>query len=59
MLNLYVPTTPNPTSGFHLIVPETEVKESGLRVEEAFRTILSLGIAQGDPTATDAENAHG
>ncbi|MBY0470071.1 DUF502 domain-containing protein [bacterium] len=59
MLNLYVPTTPNPTSGFHLIVPETEVKESGLRVEEAFRTILSLGIAQGDPTATDTENAHG
>lgn len=46
-LNLYVPTTPNPTSGFHLIVPETDVRDSGLSVEEAFKTILSLGIANG------------
>jgi uncharacterized membrane protein len=47
-LNLYVPTTPNPTSGFHLIVPESDVRESGLSVEDAFKTILSLGIAQPD-----------
>jgi uncharacterized membrane protein len=45
-LNVYVPTTPNPTSGFHLIVPENEVRESGMKVEEAFKTLLSLGIAQ-------------
>ena len=45
-MNLYVPTTPNPTSGFHLILPDAELKESGLTVEEAFRTILSLGIVQ-------------
>ena len=45
-LNLYIPTTPNPTSGFHLIVPETDVRESQMKVEEAFKTILSLGIAQ-------------
>jgi len=45
-LNVYVPTTPNPTSGFHLIVAEAEVVPSELSVEEAFRTILSLGIAQ-------------
>jgi uncharacterized membrane protein len=45
-LNIYVPTTPNPTSGFHLLVPEADVKESEMSVEEAFRTILSLGIAQ-------------
>ncbi len=46
LLNVYVPTTPNPTSGFHLIVPEAELKETDLSVEEAFRIILSLGIAQ-------------
>jgi uncharacterized membrane protein len=46
-LNVYVPTTPNPTSGFYLIVAENEVKESELRVEDAFKQILSLGIAQG------------
>jgi uncharacterized membrane protein len=45
-LNVYVPTTPNPTSGFHLIVPEAEVRESGMKVEDAFKTLLSLGIAQ-------------
>lgn len=45
-LNIYVPTTPNPTSGFYLIVPENEVRESHMRVEDAFKSILSLGIAQ-------------
>lgn len=50
-LNVYVPTTPNPTSGFHLIVAENEVRESHMRVEDAFKTLLSLGIAQ----PTDAQ----
>jgi uncharacterized membrane protein len=45
-LNVYIPTTPNPTSGFHLIVNEKEVRDSHLSVEDAFKTILSLGIAQ-------------
>ncbi len=47
-LNVYVPTTPNPTSGFHLIVDEKEVRDSRLSVEDAFKTILSLGIAQNE-----------
>lgn len=45
-LNVFVPTVPNPTSGFHMLVKETEVMESGLKVEEAFKLILSLGISQ-------------
>ncbi len=49
-INVYVPTTPNPTSGFHLIVSESEVRDSHLSVEEAFKTILSLGIASGTDT---------
>lgn len=56
-LNVYVPTTPNPTSGFHLIVPEAEVRESKMPVEDAFKTILSLGIAQPGTTATTATGA--
>jgi len=47
-LNVYVPTTPNPTSGFHLILPESEVRDAPMTVEEAFKTIISLGIAQSD-----------
>lgn len=50
-LNIYVPTTPNPTSGFYLIVHESEVQDSHMKVEEAFKVILSLGIAQGTSTA--------
>lgn len=44
-LSVFVPTVPNPTSGFHLMVKETEVIESGLKVDEAFKLILSLGVA--------------
>ena len=43
-INVFVPTTPNPTSGFYFIVKESDTKPSGLSVEEAFRTILSLGM---------------
>lgn len=51
-LNVYVPTTPNPTSGFHLIIAEADVRDSNLSVEEAFKTILSLGIAQTEEKAS-------
>jgi len=44
-ISVYVPTVPNPTSGFHLMVKESEVIESGLKVDEAFKLILSLGVA--------------
>lgn len=44
-LSIYVPTVPNPTSGFHLMVKETDVIESGLKVDDAFKLILSLGVA--------------
>jgi uncharacterized membrane protein len=45
-LNVFVPTTPNPTGGFYLIVPENQVRDAKMGVEDAFRTILSLGVAQ-------------
>jgi len=51
-LNIFIPTTPNPTSGFYLMVPESEVIDAHLSVEEAFKTILSLGIAQDDKNNT-------
>jgi len=51
-VNVYVPTTPNPTSGFHLIVPDAEIRDTSLSVEEAFKTIISLGIAQSSRGAS-------
>lgn len=43
---VFIPTTPNPTSGFLLIVPANEVKEMNLSVEEAIKMVISLGVVQ-------------
>jgi len=47
-LSIFVPTTPNPTSGFYLVVPVEETIETDLTTEEAFRIIMSAGIAMPD-----------
>lgn len=41
---VFVPTTPNPTTGFLQIVPTDQVIEAGYTVEEAFKLIMSLGV---------------
>jgi uncharacterized membrane protein len=40
----FVPTTPNPTSGFIIIVPKKDVVELDMDVDEAVRLIMSLGV---------------
>lgn len=42
-ISVYVPTTPNPTSGFFLVVPRTEVKELDMSVDEALTYVISMG----------------
>ena len=42
-LSVYVPTTPNPTSGFFLLVPRSEVIELDLSVDEALTYVISMG----------------
>lgn len=44
MISVFVPTTPNPTSGFYLVVPEDEIINLDISVEEAFKLILSGGM---------------
>jgi uncharacterized membrane protein len=41
---VFVPTTPNPTSGFLLILPEKKVKKIDISVETAFKIIISGGV---------------
>jgi uncharacterized membrane protein len=41
---VYVPTMPNPTSGFALYFREEEVHESGMTVEEAVKFVVSGGM---------------
>jgi uncharacterized membrane protein len=43
-LSLYVPTTPNPTSGFFLMVPRGDVVELAMSVDEALKYIISMGV---------------
>jgi len=43
VINIYVPTTPNPTSGFFLMVPKDEVVELEMSVDEGLRMIISMG----------------
>jgi len=43
VINVYVPTTPNPTSGFFLMVPRKDVIELDMSVDEGLKMILSVG----------------
>ncbi len=51
MLTLYVPTTPNPTSGFMLMVPRADVVELHMSVDEALKYIISMGVVAPPPSA--------
>ncbi|MDL1971467.1 MAG: DUF502 domain-containing protein [Candidatus Desulfofervidaceae bacterium] len=44
VVNVFVPTTPNPTSGFYLLVPEEELIPLDMSVEDAFKLFISGGI---------------
>jgi hypothetical protein len=48
MICVYVPTTPNPTSGFFLMVHQSEVKELTLSVDQALTYVLSMGAVAPD-----------
>jgi uncharacterized membrane protein len=43
-VSVYVPTTPNPTSGYFILFPEADVIQMDMSVEEAFTLIISCGI---------------
>jgi uncharacterized membrane protein len=44
MLSIFVPTTPNPTSGWYAVVPESDVINLSISIEDAFKVLLSGGI---------------
>lgn len=50
-LCVYVPTTPNPTSGYFLMVPRTDVVELAMGVDEALKYVISMGVV-APPVAT-------
>ena len=44
MVSVFVPTTPNPTSGFLLMVPQKDMIELEMSVDDALKMIISLGV---------------
>ncbi|MFQ5427843.1 MAG: DUF502 domain-containing protein [Thermodesulfobacteriota bacterium] len=46
--SLFIPTTPNPTSGFYLMVPEADLTPLDMSVEDAFKVIMTGGLVMPD-----------
>ncbi|MEO8123443.1 MAG: DUF502 domain-containing protein [Burkholderiales bacterium] len=56
LVSVYVPTTPNPTSGFFLMMPRAEIVDLRMSVDEALKYVISMGVVGpggpgNDPTA--------
>lgn len=50
-ISVYVPTTPNPTSGFFLMMPRSSVVELEMSVDEALKYIISMGVVAPEKPA--------
>lgn len=47
-VSVYVPTTPNPTSGFFLMMPKADTIELDMSVDDALKYIISMGVVTPD-----------
>ncbi len=56
LINVYVPTTPNPTSGFFLVVPVTDVIELDMSVDEALTYVISMGAVSPGTSNVEKRN---
>jgi len=56
LLNVFVPTTPNPTSGFLLLVPDEDVIRVPVDVEEGLKMVISGGAFVADPSQSPDPN---
>jgi uncharacterized membrane protein len=55
-ISIYVPTTPNPTSGFFLMVPRADTIELNMSVDEALKYIVSMGVVSPEHIVTISNN---
>ncbi len=53
-VSVYVPTTPNPTSGFFLMLPKADVIELKMTVDEALKYVISMGVVAPVPRHAEA-----
>jgi uncharacterized membrane protein len=63
LVNIYVPTTPNPTSGFFLMVPREDIIALDISVDAGLKMIISMGLVtpstKSQVTTSRTENASG
>lgn len=55
-ISVYVPTTPNPTSGFFLMMPRADAIELDMSVDEALKYIVSMGVVAPEHIVAAATN---
>ena len=55
-VSVYVPTTPNPTSGFFLMMRRTDVIELDMSVDEALKYVISMGVVPPDVPGVEVEH---
>lgn len=48
LLSVFIPTTPNPTTGWYAVVPEDDVVNLNMSIEDAFKVVISGGIVGTD-----------
>lgn len=54
LVTVFVPTTPNPTSGFLLMVPKEDCQRLDMPVQEALRLVISLGVVTPESPKLEA-----
>jgi uncharacterized membrane protein len=59
-IGVFIPTTPNPTTGWYAIVPEADVVNLSMSIEDAFKVIISGGIVNpSNSVSVTADSAEG
>lgn len=58
LLSVFIPTTPNPTTGFLIFTQEEDLIDSNLTVEEAFKTLFSGGVLTPKDIAAPLKTTH-
>jgi len=53
IVNVFVPTTPNPTSGFFIMMPKDDIIELSMSVDDALKMIMSVGVIVPDDKRAD------
>ncbi|VAW91725.1 Uncharacterized membrane anchored protein Mext_4159 [hydrothermal vent metagenome] len=57
VINVYVPTTPNPTSGFFIMVAKSDVQELDMSVDDGLKMLISMGAVVPDSQAAALKNS--